>query len=76
MFKNIKTAEQLEQEKHEAETQEIRRERDRRLSETDYLVMPDYPMADQTAVEAYRQALRDITVQPDFPENISWPEKP
>lgn len=26
--------------------------------------------------QAYRQALRDITSQADYPENITWPEQP
>jgi len=25
---------------------------------------------------AYRQALRDITSQPGFPHDVSWPTKP
>jgi hypothetical protein len=24
----------------------------------------------------YRQALRDITLQPGFPHNVTWPTKP
>ena len=40
----------------------LRTERDRRIAETDYMAMPDYPLSDakREAVLAYRQALRDL----------------
>jgi hypothetical protein len=55
-----------------------RAERTRLLAETDYLVALDYPIsdADRAAVITYRQALRDITDQPEFPSVIYWPAKP
>ena len=55
-----------------------RRERDRLLAETDFLIMPDYPLDEKAraAVTLYRQALRDISKQEGFPETILWPEKP
>lgn len=48
------------------------------LTDTDYLMMPDYPLPDdkRAAVTAYRQALRDITKQPGYPNNIIWPVSP
>ena len=57
---------------------DVRRERDKRLSETDYLLMTDYPISnvDRNAVKAYRQSLRDITTQDGFPKDVVWPEKP
>ena len=30
----------------------------------------------QSAVAAYRQALLDVTNQPDFPNSIEWPQRP
>ena len=48
--------------------------RDTLLLETDYLVMPDYPLVDKTAIKTYRQSLRDITLQEGYPLNIDWPE--
>lgn len=63
--------------------QQLRAERDRRLTATDYLLMQDYPIpADQrTAVQAYRQALRDLPAQEGAPwdgggEETPWPELP
>jgi hypothetical protein len=55
-----------------------RERRDILLAETDYLLMPDYPVSEETLeeVKAYRQALRDLPEQAGFPQNISFPEKP
>lgn len=52
--------------------------RDKLIATTDYLVMPDYPIAADLLgkVKAYRQALRDITNQEDFPTEIDWPVNP
>ena len=57
---------------------EIRDRRNDLLTETDYLMQPDYPISEETrtALKAYRQALRDITKQDGFPKEVVWPEKP
>lgn len=49
----------------------VRAERDRRIAETDYLVMPDYPLDTDKLeeIKVYRQALRDLPQQPGFPWN-------
>lgn len=52
----------------------IRLERDKLLSETDWMALSDVTMSAEMA--AYRQALRDITAQEGFPYNVTWPEKP
>ena len=56
----------------------IRSQRDAKLSATDYLVVPDYPISpeDLEAVNVYRQALRDIPEQSGFPKNVQWPVEP
>lgn len=56
----------------------IRRDRDEKLEETDFFVMPDYPSdpKDLEEVKTYRQALRDITKQSSFPKDVTWPELP
>ena len=56
----------------------IRIERDEKLEETDFFVMPDYPSdpKDLEEVKTYRQALRDITKQSGFPKEVTWPELP
>lgn len=47
----------------------VRAERDRRIAETDYLVMSDYPLSQEKLeeIKVYRQALRDLPEQPGFP---------
>ena len=54
----------------------IRKERNRELSETDWIVTKLYELGDPVPIEwkAYRQSLRDITTQ-DI-NNITWPKKP
>jgi len=56
----------------------IRAQRDRLLAETDYLLMPDYPIEGEAldALAVYRQALRDITKQETFPQSVIWPVLP
>ena len=57
---------------------EAREYRNQLLADTDYLVVPDYPISEQKReeIKAYRQLLRDISKQPGFPRNIEWPVKP
>lgn len=65
-----------------ARFERLRAERDRRLTATDYLLMQDYPLNDtlKGAVQAYRQALRDLPAQEGAPwdggeESTPWPEQ-
>ena len=67
----------------EARFERLRTERDRRLTVTDYLLMPDYPISDdqRATVQAYRQSLRDLPSQEGAPwdggrEETPWPEIP
>ena len=50
---------------------EVRVERNRLLTDSDWTQLPDAP-TDKTAWATYRQALRDITNQDD-PFNVTWP---
>ena len=56
----------------------IRGERDRRLSETDWIVIKHQELG--TAISndwlTYRSALRDVPTQEGFPYNVTWPTKP
>lgn len=58
--------------------QKVRNIRNFRLKQSDKYSYPDYPLSEQKKQEwsAYRQALRDITSQLGFPDNIVWPTKP
>ena len=53
----------------------VRRQRDALLVQSDWTQLPDVPLATKEAWATYRQALRDVTQQPD-PRNISWPTPP
>jgi hypothetical protein len=58
---------------------ELREERNKRIAETDYLAIPDYPHPTPEAEQAwldYRQALRDLPANTTDPENPVWPEAP
>ena len=61
--------------------EELREERNKRIAETDYLVMTDYPISEVelAEVKTYRQALRDLPAQEGAPwvnGQIPWPDKP
>jgi len=51
-----------------------RSKRDELLKETDHYALADVTMSD--AMKTYRQALRDVPQQTDFPGTINWPTKP
>jgi hypothetical protein len=55
-----------------------RAKRDSLLAESDWVVIKAQETGTEIPIEwkEYRQALRDITLQDGFPENIIWPEKP
>jgi len=53
----------------------VRAERDGLLARSDWTQVADAPV-DATAWATYRQALRDITDQAGFPNDINWPTQP
>jgi hypothetical protein len=55
---------------------EVRATRAQLLAQSDWAVLPDSPVADRLAWAAYRQALRDLTSQPGFPTDVTWPTLP
>ena len=66
-----------------ARFERLRAERDRRIAATDYLIMPDYPLAEdyRAAVQSYRQALRDLPTKEGAPwdgggDATPWPAMP
>jgi hypothetical protein len=60
--------------------EQARVKRNQLLAESDWTQLPDARalMGAEKAAEwdTYRQALRDITNQPNFPAQIDWPVKP
>lgn len=69
MDDDAKAAKDAEQAKN------IRSDRDKRLSDTDWTQVADAPV-DKAAWATYRQALRDVPSQAGFPYDITWPSKP
>ena len=56
---------------------ELRRERNRRLAETDFYALSDVTMSSD--MQTYRQNLRDLPSGKDTVEkceNVTWPTKP
>lgn len=53
---------------------DIREERNSKLSETDWIGLSDVTMSTEWAT--YRQELRDIPEQAEFPNTIVWPTEP
>ena len=62
----------------EQPAKEARGERDRLLTESDWVTIRATDTGDPVPTEwqTYRQALRDITEQTGFPEEIDWPQEP
>ena len=52
-----------------------RAHRNKLLSESDWTMVPDSPV-NKIAWAEYRQALRDITDQEGFPQDVVWPVAP
>lgn len=59
----------------EIKAEEIRAERDRRIAECDWAMMPDAP-TEKAVWAVYRQALRDVPQQQAFPHDLVWPSAP
>jgi hypothetical protein len=54
----------------------LRNQRNAMLAQCDWTQGKDIPDAISGPWAVYRQALRDVTDQPDFPNTITWPELP
>lgn len=56
----------------------IRAARNMRIVSSDWTQLSDAPLttAQKSDWAVYRQALRDVTVQPTFPQSVTWPVPP
>ena len=54
---------------------EVRAQRNAKLAETDWTQIAD-ATTDKQAWATYRQALRNISTQAEFPNNVTWPDAP
>jgi hypothetical protein len=53
----------------------VRATRNQMLKDSDWTQVADAPV-DKAAWATYRQALRDVTAQPGFPKEVTWPIEP
>ena len=58
--------------------EEVRAERNAKLTASDWTQIPDAPLTNNQRAEwaAYRHLLRELTEQPGFPSQAIWPEPP
>jgi hypothetical protein len=61
--------------KDAAQAESVRQQRTDKLKDSDWTQLAD-STADKTAWATYRQALRDITSQAEFPWGVQWPTQP
>jgi len=61
--------------RNDAQAAQVRDERNAKLSESDWTQVADAPV-DKAAWAAYRQALRDVPNQTEFPNSVAWPTPP
>ena len=54
----------------------VRSQRDQLLAASDWTQLPDVPITTKQSWVDYRQQLRDITSQSDYPFNVIWPTLP
>jgi hypothetical protein len=62
-------------ERTEQQAEQIRAERNQKLSDSDWTQVADAPVNKQAWAE-YRQALREIPDQAGFPWSVEWPKQP
>lgn len=74
-LKNL-TDEQINELGRQANLEELRENRNRRLAETDWTQNPDVPEATKEKWREYRQALRDITINNETVFGVDWPIEP
>lgn len=54
----------------------IRAKRDALLAQSDWTQLSDVSLSNSDEWSIYRQKLRDLTSQPEFPDQIEWPVTP
>lgn len=69
--------EEIKQKEVEMLSSELKAKRDAELNATDFYLMPDYPISEEDLklIQSYRQALRDLPQQEDFPY-VEFPKNP
>ena len=64
--------------KNEEAATAVRAERDKLIASCDWMAIKAFEAGTAVSTEwaTYRQALRDVSAQEGFPNDITWPEKP
>lgn len=80
-YRNCVAIERTEQEKNNLlnyKASEVRKERNEKLKNTDWAVLPDCALTEEQkrAWIKYRDELRKVPQQIGFPKNFYWPELP
>jgi hypothetical protein len=65
-----------EQKTLEQKIGDVKRQRDTLLLISDWTQLSDVPAQTKAKWMPYRQALRDLSQQDDFPLNVVWPARP
>ena len=65
-----------EQERYDYFSSEALTYRNAQLSQSDWIANSDIQLENHMEWMQYRQDLRDITAQPDYPFTVVWPTKP
>ena len=65
-----------QEERDDDAADEILSRRATELKESDWTQLPDVPQATKDLWAPYRQALRDITEQPGYPHEVTFPVRP
>lgn len=60
----------------QGQAESVRLLRNSQLELSDWTQIPDVPQSIKDKWSAYRQALRDITTQDGFPNDVVWPVPP
>ena len=77
-WKIVELSQQETEERNKLLANSIRIQRDKLLSDTDWVVTKAYENQRPVPLEwvKYRQALRDIPMQVGFPTQVDWPTQP
>ena len=72
----VVVSEEIQQERYEYQSNEVRDIRDKLLQACDWTQGRDIPEEVSVLWQPYRQQLRDVTEQTGFPFNVDWPVAP
>jgi len=77
-FEIVEMSEEEQAETDKLKADEVRHRRSFKLAQSDWTRLDDAPLTNEQKLKwaTYRQALRDVPQQAEFPWNTQWPVKP